>query len=62
MRFIQLTLLNNSNILINVDRIDAIYPIRGMTEICVNSKPYCVVETYDEIVNAINNYDHLPKA
>ena len=59
--FLELTLSDkNSKILFNINRINSIYQIKGTTNIYIGEVVYQVRESYEEIVEAINNND-LPK-
>ncbi len=48
--------INNESILINLDNVNSIYPIKKGTEIHVGDVCYQVKENYDEIEDCIIRY------
>lgn len=60
--FLELTVSdNNAKILFNINRINCIYQIKGVTNIYAGVVVYQVRESYEEIVEAINKYDDLSR-
>lgn len=54
--FIELHLLdNNKKIMLNIDRINSIYQIRGTTNIYAGEVVYQVKESYEDIEKGIEN-------
>ena len=46
---------NNEKIMLNIDRINSIYQIKGATNIYAGEVVYQVKESYAQIVESINN-------
>ena len=61
--FLELTLYQTEEkILININNVCAIFKGAGTTDILFGEEAYRVLESYEDIVNAIDNWDRLTKA
>lgn len=61
--FLELHLRENDNkIMLNIDRIQSIYQERRGVSIYIGEIVYEVKESYEDIVEAINNWSKLAKA
>lgn len=53
---------SNEKILVNLNKINAIYQQGSLTMIYAGEVVYSIKETYSEVVDAINNYYNLSRA
>lgn len=58
--FLELTFYSNDEkLLININRVSAIYPGAGTTDIIVDGVVYSVKESYEAVAKAIKLWDRL---